>query len=161
AIAGAALRGITVCCASGDRRAIDGHVGDLTDVDFPASSPYVLACGGTSLRTVEGEQGDEVAWTYGGGGASHVFPRPGWQGDDIAVRDAAGDPKTGRAIPDVSALADPNVAYRAFVRGKWTVMSGTTGAAAVWAGLICLINQGVGRRPAFTLQDLYRYYGPS
>ncbi|HTO84129.1 MAG TPA: S8 family serine peptidase [Methylomirabilota bacterium] len=161
ALVGAALRGMTVCCASGDQGAIDSLFGTRAEVDFPASSPYVLACGGTSLRIVDGEHRDEIAWSRGGGGASDVFPQPDWQGEGISVRDADGSLKTGRAIPDVSAHADPDVGYRAFVRGQWKIMGGTTAAAALWAGLICLINQAVGRRPAFTHQDLYRYYGPA
>ncbi len=46
----AAVMGVTVCAASGDSGSTDG-VGDGGDhVDFPASSPYVLACGGTNRR---------------------------------------------------------------------------------------------------------------
>src|SRR5262249_10655358 len=62
----AALQGITVCAASGD----DGSRDQLDDgrvhVDFPASSPYVLACGGTTLQFANGVFTGETVWNEGG-----------------------------------------------------------------------------------------------
>ena len=62
----AALAGITVCVASGDDgsgdQENDGHV----HVDFPASSPYVLGVGGTTLR-LRNNQPVEVVWKDGDG----------------------------------------------------------------------------------------------
>ena len=50
----AAAMGITVCVASGDNGSSDGVSDGADHVDFPASSPYALACGGTSLQAAGG-----------------------------------------------------------------------------------------------------------
>ena len=52
----AAAMGVTVCAASGDDGSTDGVTDGLNHVDFPASSPFVLACGGTSLVAPELDQ---------------------------------------------------------------------------------------------------------
>ena len=54
--------GVTVLAASGDSGATDGSRSGTATVDFPASSPYVVGCGGTKL-TISGAQiGSEVVW---------------------------------------------------------------------------------------------------
>ncbi len=139
--------GITVCVASGDSGASDG-VSTGKHVDFPASSPYVLGCGGTSLP----QTGPEVAWNDGpgggasGGGYSAQFPRPSWQ---------TGNAKTQRGVPDVAADADPDTGYVVNVDGTRTVIGGTSAAAPLWGGLLALINQSIGRRAGFVNPVLY------
>ena len=49
----AAALGVTICCAAGDDGSSDGISDGYAHVDFPASSPYVLACGGTHLEAIE------------------------------------------------------------------------------------------------------------
>jgi kumamolisin len=81
-LAEAAALGVTVCCASGDY----GAFADLQDrkphVCFPGSSPYVLACGGTSLRQGARRRLVETAWRdaqgASGGGMSALIARPPW-----------------------------------------------------------------------------------
>ena len=81
-------RGITVTAAAGDNGSSDGEAaGGLPHVDFPASSPYVVACGGTSVAN---NKNIETTWSYDaqnkwgtGGGVSTVFPRPVWQLDIV------------------------------------------------------------------------------
>ncbi|GMA50395.1 hypothetical protein GCM10025857_17520 [Alicyclobacillus contaminans] len=82
----AAALGITVCCASGDNGSTDNVEDGKLHVDFPASSPYALACGGTRLTTTaDGQIAAEVVWNDGarggasGGGVSDVFALPAWQ----------------------------------------------------------------------------------
>jgi kumamolisin len=81
----AALMGITVCVASGDNGSSGGAGIAGLNVDFPASSPHVLACGGTSLQAVNGDIRSETVWNDGaaggasGGGVSCFFPLPPWQ----------------------------------------------------------------------------------
>ena len=83
----AAALGITVCCASGDNGSTDGLDDGASHVDFPASSPYVLACGGTRLVAADGRISDETVWNElpnegaTGGGASAFFSVPAWQED--------------------------------------------------------------------------------
>ncbi len=139
--------GITVCVASGDNGASDGEASGK-HVDFPASSPYVLGCGGTSLPVV----GPEVAWNNGrgqgasGGGYSTHFTRPSWQ---------SGNARAGRGVPDLAADADPNTGYQVTVDGKQAVYGGTSAAAPLLAGLIALVNQSAGARAGFINPTLY------
>src|SRR6201982_3484351 len=90
AMADAAALGITVCVASGDNGSGDAVDDGQPHVDFPASSPHALACGGTKLLAdgATGVISSEVVWNEtsakegaGGGGVSDEFPLPSWQGD--------------------------------------------------------------------------------
>jgi len=149
----AATLGITVCCASGDSGAVDGSAGGTPTVDFPASSPYVLGCGGTRLPP----EGAETAWNDGadggasGGGYSAHFSRPNWQtGTGQALQAQA-----GRGVPDVAGDADPATGYNVTVDGQATVVGGTSAVAPLWAGLIALSNQSAGRNAGFVNPVLY------
>jgi hypothetical protein len=161
ALIAACLRGITVCCAAGDGGTTLGLNDDSAHVYFPASSPHVLACGGTSLKVIGSSRADEVAWTSGGGGFSDVFSTPEWQTAAIAAWSSESGVKTGRGVPDVSAHADPALGYRVFVDGHWRIMGGTTASTVVWAALIALLNQCTNDRIAFNTHLLYNYYGPA
>jgi len=88
AISDAAALGITVCVAAGDNGSSDGVTGTEPHVDFPASSPYALGCGGTKLVAdpATGTISSEVVWNEtaasegaGGGGVSDKFALPSWQ----------------------------------------------------------------------------------
>jgi kumamolisin len=90
AMSDAAALGITVCAAAGDSGSSDGVSDGQVHVDFPASSPYALGCGGTKLvaDTATGAVSSEVVWNElasnegaGGGGVSDQFPQPSWQID--------------------------------------------------------------------------------
>src|SRR5437016_5382155 len=142
----AATLGVTVCTASGDNGATDGATDGQLHVDFPASSPAILACGGTTLDATGNQIKDEEAWnelaTGGGatgGGVSQVFALPSWQQN-------AGVPKApngmlGRGVPDVAGDADPNSGYQIVVDSQADVVGGTSAVAPLWAGLIALLNQ--------------------
>lgn len=150
AFAEAALLGVTVCAAAGDDGSSDGDRDRKTHVDFPASSPHVLACGGTRL-----EGGAETVWNNGrgrgatGGGVSRVFPRPAWQ-DSASVPMALDPPGfAGRALPDVAANADPDTGYRVAGDGAESVIGGTSAVAPLMAALVARFNEHLGRaRPA-------------
>ena len=142
----AATVGVTVCAASGDNGATDGVQDGQLHVDFPASSPSILACGGTVLDATNNQINDEEAWNElgsgggaTGGGVSQVFALPTWQQN-------AGVPKApngtvGRGVPDVAGDADPNSGYQIVVDGQQNVVGGTSAVAPLWAGLVALINQ--------------------
>ena len=144
----AASLGITMCVACGDNGATDGTAQGALTVDFPASSPHVLGCGGTKLP----RQGAETAWNDGsqggatGGGYSTHFNRPDWQG---------GNHQTGRGVPDVAGDADPVTGYKITVNGQDVVVGGTSAVAPLWAGLFALINQSAGRNTGFVNPVLY------
>jgi kumamolisin len=152
AFADAAALGITVTAAAGDDGSTDRAQDRRSHVDFPASSPHVLACGGTSLRadTTSGVVASETVWNNGagqgatGGGISTAFPRPGWQ---ASVK--------GRGVPDVAAVADPATGYRVRVDGQEMVIGGTSAVAPLWAALVARLAQGTGRPMGLLQPTLY------
>src|SRR5271156_539133 len=91
----AATMGITVCVASGDNGSSDGVTDGADHVDFPASSSFALACGGTSLRASLSAIDSEVVWNDGanggasGGGISDFFAKPTWQ-SSLSVLETSG-----------------------------------------------------------------------
>jgi kumamolisin len=150
--------GITVCIASGDNGSTDGASGN--NVDFPASSPHALGCGGTSLHATATTITTEVVWNDGssggasGGGVSNFFPVPSWQ-QDIKVTDSTGTSValTMRGVPDVAGDADPDTGYNVRIDGTNTVIGGTSAVAPLWAALIARINQ-LNKTPAGLLNPL-------
>ncbi len=150
----AATKGITVVCAAGDGGVTDGVNDGKLHVDFPASSPWVLACGGTSIT-----RSGEVEWTGGGGGVSNFFALPDWQSDvNVPLRE---DGSKGRGIPDIAGNAAPESGYSIYLHGKSLVLGGTSAATPFWAGLVARLNQGSGRNIGYINQALYRDIGPS
>ena len=154
----AAALGVTVCCSSGDDGSSDIRKPSERDgkphVDFPASSPFALACGGTKLLGTGAAIASEVVWNQGsggtGGGVSNHFGRPLYQAKAKVPKSPNG--KVGRGVPDVAGDADPNTGYQVrLVGGQTEVIGGTSAVSPLWAGLIALVNQRlakVGKPPA-------------
>jgi kumamolisin len=162
ALQSAAGVGVTVCVACGDNGSTDGVTDGEAHVDFPASSPYSLACGGTHLVGSGQTITDEVVWNdlpsggATGGGISATFPIPSWQ-------DAAGVPPSvnpgnfkGRGVPDVAGDADPETGYQVDVDGSSEVVGGTSAVAPLWAGLIALFNQSLKTPLGYLNPNLYQ-----
>jgi kumamolisin len=157
ALADSAALGVTVTAAAGDNGSSDQAPGQSggsdgqPHVDFPASSSHALACGGTRLEadTSTGAVTSETVWNNDqgghatGGGISRVFPRPDWQAS-AGVPSTAG--ATGRGVPDVAAVADPQTGYRVRVDGRDGVIGGTSAVAPLWAGLVARLVQATGRK---------------
>jgi subtilase family serine protease len=103
-------------------------------VEFPASSQYVTAVGGTSL-TKSGSAYSERAWSGAGSGCSAYVGKPSWQHDSGCAR---------RTVADVSAVADPNTgvavydSYRYQGAAGWMVFGGTSASAPIIAGTVAL-----------------------
>jgi len=160
AFADATLLGVTICCASGDDGSSDGVTDGLAHVDFPASSPHVLACGGTRLESSAGKITKEVVWNEGangasGGGVSETFPLPAYQASaKVPVSVNPGKFK-GRGVPDISGDADPATGYQVLVDGRNAVFGGTSCVAPLWAALIALLNQQYGKPLGFVNNALY------
>ena len=152
AIRDAAAMGVTVCVASGDNGSAD--MGDDWDgkphADFPASSPFALACGGTNLKSANGQIGAETVWNggpsggSGGGGVSVVFPLPSYQSGAKVPKSPT--QFTGRGVPDVAGDADPASGYQIFLDGKKGTIGGTSAVAPLMAGLIALINEAMTKK---------------
>jgi kumamolisin len=165
ALQDAAAMGVTVTVAAGDDGATDGAQDNDLHVDFPASSPYVLACGGTTLTASGGTISSEQVWNElangngaTGGGVSRLNPLPSYQ-------NSAGvppQPKTnfqGRGVPDVCGDADPTTGYVVRVDGRDTVVGGTSAVAPLWAGLVALINQQLAQAVGFLNPAIYGFNG--
>jgi kumamolisin len=153
----AALAGVSVFAASGDGLATDGQSDGKPHVDFPASSPWVVGCGGTALQTSGGALSGETVWNSNGGGTgggvSDLFAVPAYQSgvkipaEVHTARVSKTHPRKtgGRGVPDVAADSDPNTGYRVIVDGKAEVIGGTSAAAPLWAGLFALVNAAAGK----------------
>ncbi len=154
----AAALGITVTVAAGDNGSSDGATGN--NVDFPASSPHVLACGGTKLAGNGSTITSEVVWNEQasgegatGGGVSNVFPLPSWQANaHVPAPSGSGG---GRGVPDVCGDADPVTGYQVRVDGQNLVIGGTSAVAPLWAGLVALNNQKNGKSAGFIQPQIY------
>jgi kumamolisin len=157
----AGLLGVTVCCASGDDGSTDNVTDGAAHVDFPASSPNVLACGGTRLESSLGQISREVVWNQGagngatGGGISDQFPLPDWQAGVNVPVSVNPTHRKGRGVPDISGDADPATGYQIYVDGKDAVFGGTSAVAPLWAALLALINEQLGRNVGFLNPTLY------
>ncbi len=156
----AATMGVTVCVAAGDTGSNDGVMDGMAHVDFPASSPYVLSCGGTKL-VADGASArvDEIVWhesndSATGGGISDVFPLPVYQ-QTAQIPSSVNSKKSGRGVPDIAADADPSTGYNILVDGQQMIIGGTSAVAPLMAGLIAIINQKLNKKVGFINPKLY------
>lgn len=147
---------ITVCAAAGDfgasglsdpknRLPMNDPKGRVHCI-YPASSPLVLACGGTEL-IIEQAKKKEVVWNNTaiqglatGGGVSEQFPKPVWQ-SEVHVVSANHEQRTGRILPDVAALAAVRDWSFVINGGMTALLGGTSAVAPFFAALVTLANQ--------------------
>lgn len=161
ALQDAAALGVTVTAAAGDDGSTDGAGDSKLHVDFPASSPFALACGGTKLTAAGNKITSETVWNEvankegaTGGGISNAFALPAYQ-------QAAKVPKqpqtnyAGRGVPDVAGDADPATGYQIRVNGQNVVIGGTSAVAPLWAALVAQLNQQLGKPVGFLNPKIY------
>jgi kumamolisin len=160
ALQDAAALGVTVTIAAGDNGSTDGEAGAL-HVDFPCSSPYALACGGTKLAGSGSTITSEVIWNETaanegatGGGVSAVFALPTYQ-QSAGVPALSTNNFAGRGVPDVAGNADPVTGYNILVDGKSEVVGGTSAVAPLWAALVALLNEQLGTNLGFLNPKIY------
>ena len=154
----AALKGVTVCFSSGDRGDDPGANGQPR-VHYPASSPYVLSCGGTHW-TPEAPEPQEVVWNeqlsttlaQSGGGVSRSMDEPPWQAP-ANIHEKTG--ARGRGVPDVAGKADMKTGYCMLVGGYDVAMGGTSSVVPLWAGLIARLNQALKTNVGYITPLLY------
>ncbi len=153
---------ITVLASSGDSGAmIESNT--QAQASYPATDPWVLACGGTTIGSINGADFQEFVWndTFGGnsgatgGGISVRFGVPSYQnGFPVPARTNTGT--AGRGIPDVAGDASPNSGYPEFIGGSSVGPTGGTSAVApLYAGLIARINATLGSPVGFINPLLY------
>jgi kumamolisin len=161
----AAHLGITVLVSTGDSGAkIESKT--KAQASFPATDPWVLACGGTTLGNASGATFNEYVWndTFGGtsgatgGGISPHFPVPSYQ-TAISLPKNLVTQKPGRGIPDVAGNASPNSGYPQVIGGQADSGGGTSAVAPLYAGLLARINGNLGRAVGFINPQLYQYAG--
>jgi len=158
ALQDAATAGVSVFVASGDNLATDGVRDGKAHVDFPASSPWAIGCGGTSIAVSGSSITSESVWndgnSGGGGGISDLFPVPSFQ-QTTKLPPSVNDGQKRRGVPDVAGDAAPGTGYRVVVNGQTEVVGGTSAVAPLWAGLTALINEGASTPVGFFLPFLY------
>jgi kumamolisin len=170
-------KGVLVCCSSGDRGASNefpspsGSNGSAVNVNFPASSPVVLACGGTSLLPAHGASDlEERAWREtmlglpmaSGGGMSGFFARPAHQSAIDATplpgtwrADGTAPGFVGRWVPDVAANASFESGAAVVVGGEELSAGGTSAATPLCAALLTRVSAAVGHSLAGLAPWLY------
>lgn len=160
----AALLGITVCVAAGDDGSGDGTTDGHAHADFPASSEYVLAVGGTTIPSKTAKQ--DIVWFEHngvrpnggstGGGVSAVIKRPSYQ-SAITIKSVNPGAIAGRCIPDLAANADWNASpYLLVVDGASQGNGGTSAASPLMASLVARMNAALGKRLGYLTPRLYQ-----
>jgi subtilase family serine protease len=160
----AAGRHVTVVVASGDYGAIgNGSSRPLKEVSLPASDPWALAAGGTTLTAnpVTGAYLSETAWNVqsgspdgSGGGFSRLFARPTYQDGVPGIGATRGVPDVAGEATGTSGMA---LAFSApGGRDLFVGAGGTSAAAPFWAGLIALADQEAGHPLGFVDPAIYR-----
>jgi len=159
----AAALGITVLAVTGDDGSNCKQNDGRAHVEYPASDPWVTACGGTMINRL-GPPLNQGTWKNGanrttGGGVSWRWPRPLWQANCGVPTGPNG--QTGRGIPDVAGNADPEngYGYPIYVFGERQVWGGTSAVAPMYAGLVALLNAELGARVGFLNPTLYQFGG--
>jgi kumamolisin len=166
ALRDAACLGITFCAPTGDLGSHNGEDDGLAHANYPASSIYALACAGTTVSTAAGSIADEVVWQNGekhatGGGVSRLFSRPDYQkAAGVCARSVNPGADTGRGVADVAGHADDERGYYVYAPDP-RVMGGTSAVAPLWAGLIALLNEKLGRRVGYINPHLYPIAAPA
>ncbi len=163
-------QGVTVFSSTGDSGTansdVNGNIYPFPTVNFPASSPWVTAVGGTTLNAdVNGKYQSETVWDNsigaGGGGISQYFKEPTYQKYTLPTSDQS-LLKGYRGIPDISYNADPNTGvpvYLGFLGGSangYYIFGGTSAGSPQWSGIIADANQALGHSLGFLNPLLYK-----
>ena len=158
----AAAQGQTMFSSTGDTGSFcsvgtNGVPAGAPFVGYPATSPYVIGVGGTTLLTNKnGGYTSEIAWYAGGGGVSQFEYSPYWQSPVVPTNN--GLPVTLRAIPDISMDADPNTGAVVYVNGQSEVIGGTSLSSPLAAGAWARLQTSYGNVLGFAAPRLYAGY---
>ena len=165
----AAAQGQTVFASSGDTGGFcpvapnNGVPAGAPDVSYPASSPYVVAVGGTTLLTnADGSYDDETAWLAGGGGPSLFELQPYWQSGvapptgSTCVEAVA---CVGKTLPDIAMDADPESGANVYIGGTPEGVGGTSLSSPLALGVWARLESSHANALGFAALPLYRAYG--
>jgi pseudomonalisin/xanthomonalisin len=147
----AVAQGQTFVTSSGDGGARTGcfsHNGMFVQVSYPASSPYVVAVGGTRLNTTtSGGYSSETAWTKSGGGVSRYEAIPTWQKTVLL--------SGKRGVPDVAFDADPSSGAIVLVSNSSMQVGGTSLSAPLFTGLLARAQSANNNTLGFAAPTIY------
>ena len=179
ALEDAAIQGVTVCICSGDQGSDCDQGTGQAFVTFPASDPWVLGVGGTTIGNISGSSFDEYVWndTFNipgllpsgatGGGVSYFAALPSYQASAGVPVSVNGDGRVGRGVPDVAGNASPNSGYPLSLADAASQglqnpipMSGTSASTPLWAGLVAVMNAALGANLGFLNPILYQIGRP-
>lgn len=160
----AAAQGQTMFSSTGDTGSFcsvgtpNGAPAGAPFVGYPATSPYVIGVGGTTLLTkASGAYQSEVSWYAGGGGISQFEYSPYWQSPVIPTNNP-NVPATFRAIPDIAMDADPNTGAVVYVNGQVEYIGGTSLSSPLAAGAWARLQSHYGNTLGFAAPRLYAGY---
>jgi len=157
----AANLSITVLVSSGDSGAFI-ESSTQAQASYPATEPWVVACGGTTIGNLSANGFVEYVWNdtgaagpgATGGGISARFTPPSYQQNvQLPKRNNSG--QAGRGIPDIAGNASENSGYPQFINGQSQAVGGTSAVAPLYAGLIAVINANLGAPVGFINPVLY------
>ncbi|MGH2894247.1 MAG: S53 family peptidase [Solirubrobacteraceae bacterium] len=114
---------------------VNGVPAGIPDTNYPASSPYGIGVGGTSV--LNNNPLSEIGWYAGGGGLSPIEPAASFQANAKLLGIAA---PPARGVPDVSLDADPESGYDVVVGGTVEGIGGTSASAPSWQGIWARVN---------------------
>jgi subtilase family serine protease len=172
----AASEGVSVLAGASDLGSTDFETNLTTPykkrvTDWPASDPLVTAIGGTQLHLDEAghRTAPDNVWNdisagidaAGGGGPSHVFGKPEFQGGVVPGVHA-------RATPDIAMSAAVNggalvyTSYVSTVPGEpepntFSIVGGTSWATPLFSGVVALADQVAGRPLGWLNPKLYAF----
>jgi pseudomonalisin/xanthomonalisin len=166
----AAAQGQTVFGSAGDTggfcpvgAAVNGVPAGAPDVNYPASSPWVISAGGTTLVTnADGSYSNEIAWAAGGGGPSLFEAAPAYQSNvvpPLGTVCATAGVACGRAVPDVAMDADPNSGANVYVSGQPAGVGGTSLSSPLTLGVWARLESASGNTLGFAGPLLYAAAG--
>ena len=165
----AAVQGQTVFASAGDTGGFcpvaptNGVPAGVPDVNYPASSPYVVSVGGTTIvQDAHGYRSKEIAWPAGGGGVSLFESAPAWQQKAVgaptsAIYTVCGTTTLGcgRTVPDLANDADPNSGANVYVSGTPTGVGGTSLASPLTLGEWARLQTAARNHLGFASPRLY------
>jgi subtilase family serine protease len=155
----AALQGQTVFASSGDTGT--GCLGvengiplGVPGVEYPASSTYVVAAGGTTLlANASGAYDAEIGWYAGGGGTSLVEAAGAWQSGVVPLS-AIGR----KAVPDIAMDADPDTGANVIVSGSAEEVGGTSLSSPLSLGVWARLETAHANALGFAAPILYKEF---
>ena len=112
--------------------------GDLNVPCWPALSPNVIACGGTTLSSISPLT--QSTWVSAGCGVSNIYAMPNYQAVPCKTS-VTMKQYTKRCIPDISCVANPNLGVSVFYGGQWWVVGGTSVSTPIIAGVLSIAVQ--------------------